>query len=83
MNESINIKDTLLKIIGDYQTTTPQAISVHLSGADSASSVSSYVNLQNGIASLDIVWIMSALLLIVGFIAVIGLVKAVLVAVVR
>ena len=83
MNETINIKDTLLKIIGDYQTTTPQAISVHFNGADSASNVSAYVNLQNGIASLDIVWIMSALLLIAGFIVVIGLIKAVLVAVVR
>lgn len=83
MNEYSSIKDIMFKVIGDYQTTTPQAVQVHISGMDSATSLNSYISLQNGVGTLDIPWIASAILLIVGFICVLALIRAILVAVVR
>jgi hypothetical protein len=81
LNNALVIKDILLNLVGEYQSTTPPAVQIDVSNADVATSV--IANIGYGISTLDIAWIAGAILLIVAFVCVIGLIRAILSAIVR
>ncbi|MVX63133.1 hypothetical protein GKZ28_05400 [Clostridium chromiireducens] len=75
--------EIMTAIIGEYHVSTPPSVNVEVTGIDPSSPVSFINNINYGIATLDIKWIASAILLIVAFVCVMSFIRSVITAIVR